>query len=70
MTKYNFEFKKKIVLEYLNEGIGYITLAKKYNIKSKANIIIWVSKYKKYVDEGLFVPRKKEKYSFKKNYLL
>ena len=31
--KYNFEFKKKIVLEYLNEGIGYITLAKKYNIK-------------------------------------
>ena len=44
MTKYNFEFKKKIVLEYLKEGIGYITLAKKYNIKSKANIIIWVSK--------------------------
>ena len=54
MTKYNFEFKKKIVLEYLNEGIGYITLAKKYNIKSKANIIIWVSKYKKYVDEIFF----------------
>ena len=66
MTKYNFEFKKKIVLEYLNEGIGYITLAKKYNIKSKANIIIWVSKYKKYVDEGLFVPRKKRKIFFQK----
>ncbi|MFU2360295.1 MAG: transposase, partial [Phascolarctobacterium sp.] len=30
MAKYSFELKKKIVLEYLNEKVGYKTLAKKY----------------------------------------
>ena len=44
MSKYTFEFKKKVVLEYLNEGIAYIPLAKKYGIKSEANIRDWVSK--------------------------
>ena len=29
MAKYSFELKKKIVLEYLNEEVGYKTLAKK-----------------------------------------
>lgn len=38
MSKYTFKFKKKVVLEYPNGGIGYILLAKKYGIKSKANI--------------------------------
>lgn len=28
MAKYSFELKKKIVLEYLNEEVGYKTLAK------------------------------------------
>ena len=27
MAKYSFELKKKIVLEYLNEEVGYKTLA-------------------------------------------
>lgn len=66
MTKYNFEFKKKVVLEYLNGGIGYIPLAKKYGIKSYSNIEIWVAKYKKYGDEALRRSRKNEEYSFEK----
>ena len=53
MTKYNFEFKKKVVLEYINENISIRSLAKKYAIKSHNNIEIWVAKYKKYGDEAL-----------------
>ena len=34
MTKYNLEFKLKVVKEYLEGNIGYLSLAKKYNIKS------------------------------------
>ena len=35
MSKNTFEFKKKIVLEYLNVGIDLVPLAKKYGIKSE-----------------------------------
>lgn len=66
MSKYTFEFKKKVVLEYLNRGIGYILLAKKHGIKSEANIKVWVSKYKKYGDEALLRSRKNKEYSFEK----
>ena len=66
MSKYTFELKKKVVLEYLNGGIGYIPLAKKYGIKSEANIKVWVSKYKKYGDEALLRSRKNKEYSFEK----
>ena len=44
MTKYNFEFKKKVVLEYINENISIRSLAKKYNIKSHNNIILFCKK--------------------------
>ena len=66
MTKYNFEFKKKVVLEYINENISIRSLAKKHAIKSHNNIEIWVAKYKKYGDEGLRRSRKNEEYSFEK----
>ena len=66
MTKYNFEFKKKVVLEYINENISIRSLAKKYAIKSHNNIEIWVAKYKKYGDEALRRLRKNEEYSFEK----
>ncbi len=45
MAKYTFEFKKKIVLEYLNGEGGKKCLANKYNIKSPANIIVWARAY-------------------------
>ena len=66
MTKYNFQFKKKVVLEYINEYISIRSLAKKYGIKSYSNIEIWVAKYKKYGDEALRRSRKNEEYSFEK----
>ena len=66
MSKYTFEFKKKVVLEYLNGGIGYILLAKKHGIKLEANIKVWISKYKKYGDEALLRSRKNKEYSFEK----
>jgi len=66
MTKYNFEFKKKVVLEYINENISIRSLAKKYAIKSHNNIEIWVAKYKKYGDVGLYRSRKNEEYPFEK----
>ena len=34
MAKYTFEFKKKVVFEYLHGGMGSTSLAKKYNIKT------------------------------------
>ena len=66
MTKYNFEFKKKVVLEYINENISIRSLAKKYDIKSHNNIEIWVAKDKKYGDDGLYRSRKNEEYPFEK----
>lgn len=38
MAKYSFELKKKIVLEYLNEEVGYTTLAQKYGIPAIKSI--------------------------------
>ena len=38
MAKYSFELKKKIVLEYLNEEVSYITLAQKYGIPAIKSI--------------------------------
>lgn len=66
MTKYNFEFKKKVVLEYINENISIRSLVKKYDIKSHNNIEILIAKYKKYGDEGLYRSRKNEEYPFEK----
>ena len=45
MAKYNFEFKKKIVLEHLSLGVGSKTLAKKYNVKSARQIRQWIHNY-------------------------
>lgn len=64
MTKYNLEFKLKVVKEYLEGNIGYISLTKKYNIKSEAVIRRWVNAYKTQGYEGLEVKRKNNKYTF------
>ncbi len=64
MAKYTFEFKKKVVFEYIYEKIGSATLAKKYNIKSQKQIRQWIHNYQEFGDEGLKRSRKKETYSF------
>jgi transposase len=64
MAKYSFEFKKKVVLEYINNGIGSTTLASKYNISTEKQVRNWVHAYKEYGDDGLMRSRRKEQYSF------
>lgn len=63
MAKYNLEFKLKVVKEYLEGNIGYLSLAKKYNIKSESEIRRWVNAYKIQGYEGLEVKRKNNKYT-------
>jgi transposase len=66
MAKYSFEFKKKVVLEYLAGKEGYKNLANKYRIPAKNNIEKWVSYYQKFGDEGLLRSRQPKNYSFEK----
>ena len=64
MSKYNYEFKKKIVLEYLNGNGGPVTLARKYGIPSETRIKEWVKAFQNLGDEGLMRSRKKKSYSY------
>ena len=66
MAKYSFEFKKKVVLAYLNNEGGYIYLSKTYGISSKTSIKNWVYNYQTFGDEGLLRSRKNDIYSFEK----
>jgi transposase len=66
MSKYSFEFKKKIVLEYLAGEGGYVYLTEKYRIGCHAQIQRWVAAYKKYGDKGLRRSRQRENYSFER----
>lgn len=66
MAKYSFEFKKKIVLEYLDGKGGLEYLSKKYGLGSDSQLRKWINAYKAFGDEGLIRSRKKTKYSFEK----
>lgn len=66
MAKYSFEFKKKVVLAYLNGEGGYRYLSKTYGVPAKTNIEQWVHNYQTFGDEGLQRSRKNEIYSFEK----
>ena len=70
MAKYSFEFKKKVVLSYLNGEGGYKYLSKTYGVPAKRNIEQWVHNYQTLGDEGLLRSRKNDIYSFEKNFLL
>ena len=61
-NKYSFEFKLKIVQEYLKGPLGYTLLAKKYHVSYKSEIQKWVNQYKKHGKEGLKIKKNKEKY--------
>lgn len=64
MAKYTFEFKKQIVMDYINGGGGTQFLAKKYGIPSHSQLQRWVASYKKFGDAGLMRSRKNNKYTF------
>ena len=66
MAKYSFEFKKKVVLAYLNGEGGYKYLSKAYGVPSQENVEKWVHNYQTFGDKGLLRSRKKERYSFEK----
>ena len=63
MAKYNYDFKKLIVQEYMEGKGGYEYLGKKYSIPWE-NVRKWVRNYKINGDEGLLRSRKQSKYTF------
>lgn len=63
MAKYSFEFKLKVVQEYLKGEGGYTFLSRKFNVASKSNIKKWVATYNTLGEEGLLRSRKKQTYS-------
>ena len=66
MAKHSFEFKKKVVLEYLDGKGGMPYLSKKYGLGSDSQLHKWINAYNAFGDEGLMRSRKQTKYSFEK----
>lgn len=64
LAKYSFEFKKKVVQEYLGHEGSYASLAKKFGIASGKDIRKWVNAYKAFGDDGLKRSRENKKYTF------
>jgi transposase len=64
MAKHSFEFKKKVVLEYLNGEGGTPYLSTKYGLGSNTQLRKWINAYKKFGDTGLMRSRKNKNYSF------
>ncbi|MEE1086755.1 MAG: helix-turn-helix domain-containing protein, partial [Schaedlerella sp.] len=64
MAKHSFEFKKKVVLEYLNGSGGTLYLSKKYNLGSNTQLRKWINAYQTFGDEGLLRSRQQKKYTF------
>ncbi len=69
MAEYSFEFKMKVVQEYINGMGGYEFLSKQYSIPSCTQLKKWVTNYKAFGEDGLQRSRKNNDYSFqfKKN---
>ena len=66
MSKYSFEFKKKVVKAYLSGEGGSKYLSKTYGVPSRRSIEEWVHNYQEFGDEGLIRSRMKQTYSFEK----
>ena len=64
MAKYSYEFKKKIVQEYLDGNGGYEYLAKKYNVAKDTQVMDWVKAYQTFGNDGLMRSRQNNNYSF------
>ena len=64
MAKYSYEFKLKVVQEYLNGEGSCNYLCKKYNIPAMIRLQEWVAVYKKFGSDGLMRSGKNNNYSF------
>lgn len=54
MSKYSFEFKLKVVLEYLSgKSGGYSILTEKYNMGDKSQLRKWVNQYEQFGEGSL-----------------
>ena len=45
MAKHSFEFKKKVVLEYLDGKGGMPYLSKKYGLGSDSQLLKWINAF-------------------------
>lgn len=63
MAKYSYEFKHKIVMEYLSGQGGYEYLGKKYDVHHSV-IRRWVQNYNHFGEESLLRSRKQQSYPF------
>lgn len=60
--KYSYEFKLKIVEEYLEGALGYRLLAEKYNVSHPSLNVKWVNQYRKSGKQGLQRKKTYKKY--------
>lgn len=68
MAKYSFEFKLKVVNDYLSGVGGYRFLTNKYHVKDRKQIRHWVNAYKEFGTEGL--RRKRQNKTYDSNFKL
>lgn len=64
MAKYSYDFKFKLVQEYLEGKGGYQYISDKYSLPDKNYVRRWVEVYKSIGNEGLMRARKHQSYSF------
>lgn len=64
MAKYSYEFKRKLVQEYLEGKGGYEDIARQNNIPDGKQVRVWVKAYSELGEEGLMRSRKNKNYSF------
>lgn len=64
MAKYSYEFKRKVVKEYLDGKGGYKDIARQNNIPDGKQVSKWVKAYSELGAEGLRRSRKNKNYSF------
>ena len=62
MTKYTKQFKLHVVQDYLTSSLGFILIARKYQIKSHATVNKWVRQYQRFGVSGLEVRRPEKVY--------
>lgn len=62
MAKYSYEFKRKVVNEYLSGQGGSVYLSQKYSL-TRSLIQKWVSNYRHFGDEGIRRNRHKQDYT-------
>jgi transposase len=64
MAKYSYEFKLKIIQDYLNGEGGYKYICDKHSIPDTKTLRQWVSAYNTFGKDGLMRSRKSQTYTF------